>query len=53
MFESYVLKKINSFRFIAIVVFTSAILTSVVFSAPAEHEKFVKGQILVKPRAGL
>jgi hypothetical protein len=46
-------RTLNSFSFIAVVVFTSALLTSVVFSANAGHERFVKGEILVKPRTGL
>ena len=46
-------RTLNSIGFIAVVVFASALLTSVVFSAQIPHEKFVKGEVLVKPRAGL
>ena len=48
-------RKLNSFSFIAVVVFLSALLTTVAFPADANtrSEKFVRGEILVKPRAGL
>lgn len=44
---------LNSLGFIAVVVFISALLTSVAFPANSGHGRFVKGEILVKPRAGL
>ena len=43
----------NSFSFIAVVVLASALLTSVAFPADSKRGGHVKGEILVKPRAGM
>lgn len=43
---------LNSFSFIAIIVFASALLTSVAFPPDVGHGKSVRDEILVKPYAG-
>jgi hypothetical protein len=52
-FVNHLPRILNSFSFIAAVVFASALLTSIVFPSDPGHGQFIKSEILVNQQAGL
>lgn len=52
-FVNHLPRILNSFSFIAAVVFASALLTSVVFPSDPGHGQNIKSEILINHHAGL
>ncbi len=52
-FVNHLPRILNSFSFIAAVVFASALLTSVVLPSDPGHGQFIKSEILDNQQAGL